>query len=393
MAEAVQVSRRPRRLIAACDGTWNSTDRQTHTTNVVRLARSIRSCTSDGISQIVYYHTGVGTGNVLDHWLGGGVGVGLSQIVRSVYAWFVDNYQDGDEIFLFGFSRGAYTARSVAGLMAHVGLLRKRDMENFNEVWAYYRLPTAIRDKEELEFLANFSDRIPRDQLRIKCIGVWDTVGSLGIPGSRFCQKDYAFHNAVLGPGVECAYQALAIDEHRKPFAPSVWTSNPSPRVDQVVEQVWFSGAHSNIGGGYAEHVLSDATLFWMASRVAPLLGLDCEYLCAQADRLPPYAMGRLVNSLSWFYRLLWGRYVRPICQTDPSEGIHESVFLRLNAPAGVPIPSPYGDLQLRKTLAGSNDKMISLAPFEKNCWPPYRQPSPSISFPTSTIGRCFETS
>jgi len=199
MAEAVQVSRRLRRLIAACDGTWNSTDRQTHTTKVVRLARSIRSCTSDGISQIVYYHPGVGTGNVLDHWVGGGVGVGLSQIVRSVYAWFVDNYQDGDEIFLFGFSRGAYTARSVAGVMAHVGLLRKHDMENFNEVWAYYRLPTAIRDKEELEFLANFPDRIPRDQLRIKCIGVWDTVGSLGIPGSRFCQKDYAFHDTVLG--------------------------------------------------------------------------------------------------------------------------------------------------------------------------------------------------
>ena len=114
MAEAVQVSRRLRRLIAACDGTWNSTDRQTHTTKVVRLARSIRSCTSDGISQIVYYHPGVGTGNVLDHWVGGGVGVGLSQIVRSVYAWFVDNYQDGDEIFLFGFSRGLHRAKRRA---------------------------------------------------------------------------------------------------------------------------------------------------------------------------------------------------------------------------------------------------------------------------------------
>jgi uncharacterized protein (DUF2235 family) len=176
-----------RRLIACCDGTWNTPDRYGHTTNVVRLVRSIRTSAADGLSQIVYYHPGVRTGNVVDHWIGGGTGIGLSENVRSAYAFFVDNYKDGDELFLFGFSRGAYTARSVAGMMAHVGLLRKHHMENFDQVWDYYRLPEKERDQQEQEFLANFPDRVDRNHLIIKCIGVWDTVGSLGIPGSHFC--------------------------------------------------------------------------------------------------------------------------------------------------------------------------------------------------------------
>src|SRR5205085_5180305 len=159
-----------------------------------------------------------------DHAIGGSTGIGLSEHVRSAYAFFVDNYRDDDEIFLFGFSRGAYTARSVAGLMAHVGMLRKHHMENFDEVWDYYRLPAAVRDKREAKFLGNFPDRVPREQLNIRCVGVWDTVGSLGIPDSRFCQRAYQFHDTTLGPGVEYAFQALAIDEHRKPFAPTVCT-------------------------------------------------------------------------------------------------------------------------------------------------------------------------
>jgi hypothetical protein len=357
-----------RRLIACCDGTWNTPDRLGHTTNVVRLVRSIRSRTQDGISQIVFYHPGVGTGNVLDKWMGGGTGIGLSENVRSAYAWFVDNYQDGDEIFLFGFSRGAYTARSVAGLIAHVGILRKHHMENFEEVWDYYRQPEPIREREEAMFLANFPDRVTRDQVDIKCIAVWDTVGSLGIPHSRFCQREYEFHDTTLAPGVENAFQALAIDEQRTPFQPSIWKSNPKPRVTQTVEQVWFPGVHSNIGGGYPEHVLSDAALFWMVSRVAPLLELDRGYLCAQADRRRPYAMGKLENSLTRFYRVTTGRYLRPICETDPpTERIHESAFMRLDETKGRPDPAPYGDTDHRNRLEAKPDRMVPLSDLEKD--------------------------
>src|SRR5262249_39702198 len=156
-----------------------------------------------------------------------------SDNVRSTYAFFINNYKDGDELFLFGFSRGAYTARSVAGLIGHVGLLRKHHMENFDEAWDYYRLPVAERDKEAEVFLSHFPDRTASKQVRIKCIGVWDTVGALGIPGSHFCQQAFKFHDTNLGPGVENAFQALAIDERRRPFAASVWHPNARPRVAQ----------------------------------------------------------------------------------------------------------------------------------------------------------------
>lgn len=359
-----------RRLIACCDGTWNSPDRYGHTTNVVRLVRSIRSCTAEGISQVTYYQPGVGTGNVLDHLVGGGTGIGLSENVRSAYAFFVDNYQDGDEIFLFGFSRGAYTARSVAGLMAHVGMLRKHHMENFDEVWDYYRQTEAVRNREEATFLAHFPDRVPRDQLTIRCVGVWDTVGSLGIPNSRFCSRTYRFHDTTLGPGVEYAFQALAIDEHRKPFAPSVWKANPAPRVQQVVEQAWFAGVHSDVGGGYPEHVTSDAPLFWMASRLMqphpngePLVDLDPEYLCAQADRRHPYGTGMLHKSLTWWWKATTGSIDRTICETDPSsEWIHQSVYWRAEGKSGV---SSYGTRKFRKILDCKKERMAPLSEYE----------------------------
>lgn len=355
-----------RRLVACCDGTWNTPDRQGHTTNVVRLLRSVKACSDAGITQVTYYHPGVGTGDVLDRAIGGGTGVGLSENVRSAYAFFVDNYRDGDEIFLFGFSRGAYTARSVAGMMAHVGLLRKHHMENFDEVWDYYRQREDVRRAEEQAFLANFPDRVPGERLTIRCIGVWDTVGALGIPNSRFCQKEYQFHDTTLGPGVEYAFQALAIDEHRKPFAPAIWKAHPTPRVAQQLEQVWFPGVHADIGGGYSEHVLSDASLFWMACKIAPLLELDLTYLAAQADRRQRYAAGTLHKSLTWSWRLTTGSIDRPICETDPSERIHESAFMRLNEVNGHPVPAPYGTREFRQMLNTKKNRMARISNSEQ---------------------------
>ena len=198
--------------------------------------------------------------------------------------------------------------------------------------------------------------------------GVFDTVGSLGIPRSGFCRSEYQFHDIILGPAVEYAFHALAIDEQREPFQPAVWKSNPNPRVSQTVEQVWFPGVHSNIGGGYPEHVLSDSTLFWMASRVAPLLELDRQYLAAQAqaERVRPYATGKLVDSMTAFYRLFTGRHVRPICETDASEGVHQSAFLRLDNTKGAPDPSPYGNAELKRRLEEKRDRMVPLSDYEK---------------------------
>lgn len=385
MAPPREIGPAKRRLVVCCDGTWNTPDRYGHTTNVVRLVRSIRSRSAEGISQILYYHPGVGTGNIVDHWIGGGTGIGLSENVRSAYAFFVDNYQDGDEIFLFGFSRGAYTARSVAGMLAHVGLLRKHHMENFDAVWDYYRQPEEQRNLEEATFLGHFPDRVHREQLVTRCIGVWDTVGALGIPGSHFCQTAYQFHDTNLGPGVEFAFQALAIDEERGPYRPAIWHPSDEPRVAQVVEQVWFPGAHSNIGGGYPEHGLSDAAFFWMAGKIAPLLGLDQDYICAQAERRRPYATGELVNTLTASWKLTTGHFVRPLCQTDPgSEYIHESAWIRANEANGKPVPAPYRDGAFKILLDRKKDRLMPLSPYESEILRRIPDVTPELILPRS---------
>lgn len=353
-----------RRLIACCDGTWNKPDSHGGSTNVIRLARAIKPRGADGTSQILYYHPGVGTGNFVDRLLGGSTGIGLSANVRATYAFFVDNYQDGDEIFLFGFSRGAYTARSVAGMMGHVGIVRKRDMHNFDPLWDYYRLPVEERKLHEKSFLANFADRVPAEQIVIRCIGVWDTVGSLGIPDSPFCRTAYSFHDTTLGPGVEYAFHALAIDEQRGPFQPTIWQVKAKPRVQQSVEQTWFAGVHSNVGGGYPEHELSDAALFWMCAKLAPLIDLDREQLCAQAERKRKYAKGRLVESRTGSWKL-FPPAARKICATDPSERIHESVWRRLAGEEGPPLPHPYRDPEFRTFLEAHKDRMQPLSDYE----------------------------
>jgi uncharacterized protein (DUF2235 family) len=372
-----------RRLIACCDGTWNKPDSYSGSTNVIRLARAIKPRSADGISQIVYYHSGVGTGNFVDHLIGGGTGIGLSANVRSTYAFFVDNYHDGDEIFLFGFSRGAYTARSVAGMMGHVGIVRKRDMNNFDPLWDYYRLPVKERQRHEQTFLADFRDRVPGEQVTIRCIAVWDTVGSLGIPDSRFCQTAYSFHDTALGPGVEFAYHALAMDEQRGPFQPTIWDSNAKPRVTQTVEQVWFAGVHSNIGGGYPEHELSDAALFWMCSKLDRLLDIDREQLCTQAERKRKYAKGQLVDSRTGTWKL-FPRAVRKICETDPSERIHESVWRRVAKEDGQPLPSPYRNEEFLTCLEQHREQKEPLSAYELGLLDDLSSTAPEKTLPRS---------
>ena len=371
-----------RRLIACCDGTWNSPDRYGHTTNVVRLVRSIKSSSSEGIPQIVYYHPGVGTGNIVDHWIGGGTGIGLSENVRSAYTFLVDNYMDGDEIFLFGFSRGAYTARSVAGMLCHVGLLRKHQMENFDEIWDCYRLPKQKRDQVEAKPLSELPDRVPPESIVVRCIGVWDTVGALGIPGSHVCQRDYQFHDTELGAIVEHAFQALAIDEERVTFKPAIWHRNKE-NPNQVLEQVWFPGVHSNIGGGYPEHVLSDAALFWMAAKTSNLLGIDQSYLCAQADRSRQYSTGRLVNSRTLSWRLTGNRYVRPICKTDPeTEYIHESAWMRADYRSGIAGPMSHRGSSFQELLSTKKERMMPLSGYEKDILSQIPQVQPELILP-----------
>jgi uncharacterized protein (DUF2235 family) len=323
----------PKRLIVCCDGTWNDADSAAEFTNVVRIARAIKPIDSRAglaIPQIVYYHSGVGTSDAFDRVTGGAVGLGLSRNVRDAYAFLAANYCDGDEIFLFGFSRGAYTARSVAGIIGWTGLIHKGDMDDFSLLWEGYRLRSRAGQPD---IRPDFPSRYANPP--IKCIGVWDTVGALGIPGhlgDMFTQF-YQFQDTNLGPHVENAFHALALDEHREDFLPTLWAKLPNAPATQRLEQTWFAGAHSNVGGGYAEHGLSDVALAWMADRIEPFLELDHSYLSTRQDQRDGWGLGKIYDSAAGFFALR-RKVNRPVLANGGSanEKIHESVAVRLRA-------------------------------------------------------------
>lgn len=264
-----------KRLVICCDGTWNTPDqaKEGHPcpTNVTKLALGVAE--SDGnVAQRLYYHRGVGSYG-RPRIRGGAFGVGLSRDVRRAYRFIVDNYEPGDELFLFGFSRGAFTARSVAGLIHNAGVLRAENAHRLEDAYALYRARAVKpRDIESELFRRSYSHESSTFKTRIRFIGVWDTVGALGIPtlGPKFLtnwvNRRFAFHNTELSSRVDAAFHALAIDEKRRAFKPTSWSKRDEVR-GQRIEQVWFPGVHSDVGGGYREGELADVSLRWMASR------------------------------------------------------------------------------------------------------------------------------
>ena len=256
----------PQRLALFFDGTWNT---RKDRTNVSRLSRLVLDTAADGIVQKHYYDKGVGT-EWHNRLLGGAFGAGLSQNICDGYRWLSKTLQDsdpvaGDRIFIFGFSRGAYTARSLAGLVRKCGVLKQADDAAIRTAYALYR----DRKSDPDSAIAMRFRREHSHEVRIHFIGVWDTVGELGIPlsGVPFGRDEYKFHDTALSKIVNYAYQALAIDEHRKDFAPTLWTQiKPS---NKQVEQRWFVGAHADVGGGYSDGRLQYIPLRWIQEKAA----------------------------------------------------------------------------------------------------------------------------
>lgn len=253
-----------KRIIFFADGTW---DNPQNATNVYTLFKAITT-TAD---QVPYYDDGVGSdGTPLQKIAGGAFGEGLFQKVKDGYTKIAHVYDAGDDIFLFGFSRGAFTARCLAGMIAICGLPSGDfDDDMVNDAFAAYRTPN---------LRAAFQTKYGLYDAKIKMVGVWDTVGSLGIP-AIFGGVDpikYGFLDTSLHPDVLNACQALAIDERRQEFPPTLWTPPAPPVPGQVLEQVWFSGVHCDVGGGYPETGLSDITLGWMMGK-AISLGLEVD--------------------------------------------------------------------------------------------------------------------
>lgn len=257
--------------IAFCaDGTW---DNSAKNTNVYKLFKSL----TVSAGQMPFYDDGVGAnGDPIWRLIGGAFGTGLWQKIKDGYTKIAQVYEAGDSLFLFGFSRGAYTARSLSGMISACGLPTK----NFNDDLVETAFE-AYRDKDDRQSLLGKLKDCNMDAPKITMVGVWDTVGSLGIPATLGDVDPvlYGFLDTGLHPNILNAYQALAIDEKRFQFPPTLWTSQPAP--GQKVEQVWFCGVHSDIGGGEPDDLpgttaLSDITLSWMMSK-ATALGLQID--------------------------------------------------------------------------------------------------------------------
>lgn len=261
-----------RRLILCLDGTWNTADSE-EITNIVRLRDMLQPGVTEGVEQRIYYDEGVGTLGGLDKYVGGGMGRGLDVNVRQAYRFLAQFYERGDEIYIFGFSRGAFTARSLAGYIGAAGLLLRDNCTRENEeaTWLHYRTDTKDRYPKDGLRLAELCHR----ELRIRVLGVFDTVGALGIPldaadwltGRR---SKYQFHDTTLSSIIDHSLHALAIDEMRRFFPPSLWQV-PQHANYTTVEQVWFPGVHSDIGGGYGEGGVGAVTLDWMLTRIDQL--------------------------------------------------------------------------------------------------------------------------
>jgi uncharacterized protein (DUF2235 family) len=269
-----------KRLAIFLDGTWNSVDSNT---NVWRMRALTATKSKDSKPQLVYYSVGV------NGFMGGVFGQGLDDNIRLAYEWLIENYTDGDEIFIFGFSRGAFTARSLAGLVAIEGILKAGSPIGLAELFGRYQKGNeesiwTLKDKEAAGDAGKLTDQerwlLKYSQpAKVKVVGVWDTVGSVGvaagnIPGISRSQFDY-FQTGLFLPILN-GYHALAIDEHRRDFAPTLWTvrhhkdpsaASPPPRALSNVEQRWFVGAHANVGGGYQTDLLAQAPLRWMMQK------------------------------------------------------------------------------------------------------------------------------
>ena len=303
----------PKRIVICADGTWNRPEKdpqKDHPTNVLRVARAIKPTAADGHSQQVFYDWGVGSYH--DAVYAGITGQGVQKNIMDAYRYVVQNYMPGDELFFFGFSRGAYTVRSLCGLINNCGILKRGDAKLIQSAFEHYKRGWPDYAPEGKESKAFRKKHAHANSCSVKFVGVWDTVGAMGIPMSflgMFENKD-EFYDTKLGPNVEVARHALALNERRVDFQPTVWL----PREGVDMQQVWFVGCHSDVGGSHAPdsdagEVLSAIPLKWMIKHAAQS-GLDVETHVSAGLKPDPLAL--IHESRRTFYRLR-ERYSRPI--------------------------------------------------------------------------------
>lgn len=372
-----------RHLVVCCDGTWNTTLDEQSDTNVARLRNALAKTAEDGSEQRSYYDTGVGTqGGLLDFLLGGASGVGLSRNVMDAYHWLTSTYEPEDSVTLFGFSRGAYTVRSLAGMIAACGLIDSTCLDGkalWRRIEQVYdrryrqgdRADPRWRDGLRFTFDPERPDEIP-----VHFIGVWDTVGTLGIPdflgvvNLLDSARRHAFHDVQLNPRIRCARHALAMDETRETFTPTLW--EPAPGQD--VEQVWFPGSHLDVGGGYPQRGLGDGTLQWMIEQVQNKTKLAFQK--PVLDQIRPNSLevrhddslsvfGVLAPAVEPFLQPFFGQRPRAVPLIDPEapdRRLHKSVYERHQTP-----PIAGGRYRPTRVLAVGDSETVDVS--ARNPW------------------------
>lgn len=250
----------PKNIVIFSDGTGQEGGKGNNT-NVYKLFNMVEDRTAE---QISFYDRGLGTG-----WrkiTGNISGMGISQNIYDCYRFIFENYMAGDNIFLFGFSRGATTVRSLSSFIHYFGILPKSRPELIRQAYRIYKIKSEFERKKKAD---DFVARHHNQWTKIKFLGVWDTVDALGLPIKSlstlvdwFPFFRHKFHNLTLSESVVHARQALAIDDERLTFHPKIW--DKEIKDYQTMKQVWFAGMHTDVGGGYKEQDLSDIPLIWM---------------------------------------------------------------------------------------------------------------------------------
>ena len=375
-----------KRLIICADGTWNDEDRASAPTNVAKLHRALQTYHIEGVSQFVYYHSGVGT-KWGERVRGGAFGYGINRNIRACYEFLVDHYERGDELYLFGFSRGAFTVRSLAGLIRNSGIVR--DRKRVKQAFKLYRsrsprrhpaLAEALAFRRQYAKPAREGDGEPgKDEHElayspdIKFIGVWDTVGALGYPIPFFAALkplllalgiNWWFHDTTLSRSVQHAYHALAIHERRSDFMPTLWQQQLDAqgrpgRSDQHMEQVWFAGVHSDVGGGYGASGLADVAFRWMVDKARACDLAFRERALEPGFDLAPDPLGAQHESFTGAFMLLdalrlrfRGRARRFRARPDARESIDDAVLARYRLMPAASWPGAGGASSFQHVLA-----------------------------------------
>ncbi|KAL2843734.1 hypothetical protein BJY01DRAFT_248509 [Aspergillus pseudoustus] len=335
-----------KRIILCADGTWVASDRGDNSvpSNVARLARAIATSGLDNegkiVKQIVSYNAGIGSGDLpLQRAFSGAFGWGLEAEVSQIYDFISNNYDPGDELFFFGWSRGAFTVRSVAGLVSDVGVLSARQMSHFPELWAKYREHNVGGTFRKTKWYEERQTQWGLSDATVKVVGVWDTVGALGIPEWQSVQKfrfwgvpinnKYKFHNTNVSERIDYAFQALALDEKRATFPPTLWHASVEGGPREKLEQCWFPGVHGTIGGT-APGEIGINTFAWMADNLSGMMTFERDSIDdlvakhneAVSSVARAWGCGPIVGNFSGLRNwLVW----RPLGKKDRTPGNYES--------------------------------------------------------------------